>query len=186
MSKSKKTKLLCSLSLLIACFSQLLYSGINDYFPYKVGPSASNYGNTGLIELPNARFMEEASLRFNFSSSYPYEYTSITASPFNWFEATYRYAEIKTAKYSPIASYSGNQTLKDKGFDLKFKLLEESYIRPSVALGLRDIAGTGLFSSEYIVATKNFNNLDFTLGLGFGLLGTEGGLGNPFKSNKRN
>ena len=47
------------------------------------------------FEIPNARFMEEASLRFNFSSSYPYEYTSLTASPFPWFEATYRYAEIK-------------------------------------------------------------------------------------------
>ena len=177
-----KTKLLCSLILLIACFSQTLYSDIKDYFPYNVGPSASNYGNTGIIELPNARFMEEASLRFNFSSSYPYEYTSVTATPFKWLETTYRYAEIKNAKYSPIASYSGNQTLKDKGFDLKINLFGESYIRPSLALGLRDIAGTGLFSSEYIVASKKFNNLDFSLGMGFGLLGTEGGIGNPFKS----
>ena len=100
MFKSKKTNFLLRLIIFIACLNQPLQSDINDYFPYKVGPSASNYGNTGIIELPNARFMEEASLRFNFSSSYPYEYTSITASPFNWFEATYRYAEIKTAKYS--------------------------------------------------------------------------------------
>ena len=180
MFKSKKTKCLFILSIFIACLNQPLHSDIKNYFPYNVGPSASNFGNTGIIELPNARFMEEASLRFNFSSSFPYEYTAITASPFNWFEATYRYAEIKTAKYSAITSYSGNQTLKDKGFDLKFKLLKESYIRPSIAVGLRDIAGTGLFSSEYIVATKNFNNFDFTLGLGFGLLGTAGGVSNPF------
>ena len=176
-----KTKLLCSLYLLIAFISQPLCSEIKDYFPYKVGPSASNYGTTGILELPNARFMEEASLRLNFSSSYPYEYTSLTASPFKWLEATYRYTEIKNQQYGP-SSYSGNQSLKDKGFDLKIGLLEESYFRPSLALGLRDVGGTGLFSSEYIVATKNFNNLDFSLGMGFGLLGFEGGIDNPFKS----
>jgi len=176
-----KTKLLCSLNLLIAFIGQPLHSEIKDYFPYKVGPSASNYGNTGILELPNARFMEEASLRLNFSSSYPYEYTSLTASPFKWLEATYRYTEIKNQQYGP-SSYSGNQSLKDKGFDLKIGLLEESYFRPSLALGLRDIAGTGLFSSEYIVATKNFNNFDFSIGMGFGLLGFEGGIDNPFKS----
>ena len=60
-------------------------------------------------------FMPEASLRFGFSSSFPYEYTSLTASPFRWLEATYRYAEIKIKIWS--SSYSGNQTLKDKGFD---------------------------------------------------------------------
>ena len=38
--------------------------------------------------------MKEAS-RFNFSSSFPNEYTSLTASPFSWLEATYRYTEIK-------------------------------------------------------------------------------------------
>ena len=47
------------------------------------------------MEIPNARFMEEASLRLNFSSSYPYEYTSLTATPFSWMEATYRYTELK-------------------------------------------------------------------------------------------
>ena len=57
---------------------------------------------------------------------YPNEYTSLTASPFNWFEATYRYTEIKNRLYGP-SSYSGNQTLKDKGFDVKFLIKKESY-----------------------------------------------------------
>ena len=81
-------------------------------------PSSSNYGNTGIIEMPNARMMPEASLRFNFSSSFPNEFTSLTASPFTWFEATYRYTEIKNKNMARQA-YSGNQTLKDKGFDIK-------------------------------------------------------------------
>tara|TARA_Y100000768_G_C23981977_1_gene686398 strand:- start:319 stop:2373 length:2055 start_codon:yes stop_codon:yes gene_type:complete len=152
-----------------------------DYYPYKVTPSSSNYGNTGILEMPNARMMPEASLRFNFSSSYPNEFTSLTASPFHWLEATYRYAEIKNQKYGPSA-YSGNQTLKDKGFDIKAKILNETYLLPAVAVGLRDIAGTGIFSSEYIVSSKKFNFLDLSLGIGWGVLGADNNFSNPFQN----
>ena len=133
------------------------------------------------MEIPNARFMEEASLRLNFSSSYPYEYTSLTATPFSWMEATYRYTELKNILYGP-AIYSGNQSLKDKGFDLKFRLIREGAYIPSIALGLRDLAGTGLFSSEYIVATKNISNFDLSLGMGWGGLGMANNISNPFVS----
>ena len=93
--------------------------------------------------------MGEASLRLNFTSSFPNEYTSLTGTPFSWFEATYRYAEVKNKLYGP-AAYSGNQSYKDKGFDLKFRLLKENYYLPALAVGMRDIAGTGNFSTEYI------------------------------------
>ena len=146
-----------------------------------MGPTSSNYGNTGIIEIPNARFLPEASLRFNFSSSYPYEFTSLTASPFNWMEATYRYSEVKNRNYGP-SRYSGNQSLKDKGFDLKILLTEETYLFPALALGLRDLAGTGLFSSEYFVTSKRFNSIDFSVGIGWGVLGTDNNYSNPFKN----
>ena len=99
-----------------------IHASIEDYFQYKIEPSASNYGNTGLLEIPNSRFMNEGSLRLSFSSSYPNEFTSITASPFNWFEATYRYTEIKNRNYGP-SFYSGNQTYKDKSFDVKIGII---------------------------------------------------------------
>jgi len=155
-----------------------LYGNIDDYYLYKAEPSASNYGNTGILEIPNARFMSPASLRLNFSSSYPYEYTSLTATPFSWFEATYRYTELKNQKYGQ-SFYSGNQSLKDKGFDLKIQISEEKNILPSLAIGLRDIAGTGLFSSEYFVASKRFGNLDLTSGIGWGILGSADNFSNP-------
>tara|TARA_Y100000748_G_scaffold222974_1_gene187625 strand:- start:1026 stop:3149 length:2124 start_codon:yes stop_codon:yes gene_type:complete len=161
--------------------SNLLFSSIEDYYPYKVLPSASNYGNTGIIEMPNARMMPEARLRFTFSSSYPNEFTALTASPFNWFEATYRYAEIKNEKYGP-AAYSGNQSLKDKGFDVKTLIKKETYFFPAIAVGLRDIAGTGLFSSEYVVSSKKIGNFDLSLGVGWGILGTANNLTNPLNS----
>ena len=86
MVKSKKFLIGLSIS-----FINALHGSIDDYYPYKMESTASNYGNTGLLETPNARFLPEASLRFNFSSSYPHEYTTLTASPFSWLESTYRY-----------------------------------------------------------------------------------------------
>jgi hypothetical protein len=158
-----------------------LFASIEDYFPLKTLSSPSNYGNTGLLETPNARFMDEASMRLNFSGSFPNEYTSLTASPFPWLETTYRYTEIKNKLYGPV-SYSGNQSWKDKAFDLKIKLLNESYYLPSMAVGLRDFAGTGAFASEYIVATKSLGNLDITAGIGWGMLGLDNSIKNPFAS----
>ncbi len=155
-----------------------IFAGIDDYFAYKVEPSASRYGDTGLLEIPNSRIMDPGSLRFTFSSSFPNEFTSITASPFEWMEATYRYAEIKNQFYGP-SSYSGNQSWKDKGFDLKLRILKERVGFPETSIGLRDIAGTGVFSSEYLVFTKSVGNFDITTGIGWGALGLEGSLKNP-------
>ena len=83
------------MSTLLFLFSSNALSSIEKYFLYNVTSGPSNYGNTGILETPNARFMEEGSMRFNFSSSFPNEFTSLTASPFSWLEATYRYSEIK-------------------------------------------------------------------------------------------
>ena len=166
---------------LIVLLSSNIYANLDSYYLYPIQATASNFGNTGIFETPNARFLGPASLRLSFSSSYPFEYTSLTATPFSWFEATYRYAEIKNQKYGQ-SFYSGNQSLKDKGFDVKLLLINENRSIPAVAMGLRDIAGTGLFSSEYIVATKKIGGFDLTTGLGWGVLGSANNVGNPFES----
>ena len=63
---------------------------------------------------------------------------------------------------------------------MKFRLLKENYYLPALAVGMRDIAGTGNFSTEYIVATKKIGNLDITSGIGLGLLGSDNSIRNPF------
>ena len=78
--------------------STIAFSSIDDYFPENKATS-SNYGNTGLLEIPSARFAEEGTLKFGVSSSFPNKFTFITASPFPWLESTYRYAEIKNKLY---------------------------------------------------------------------------------------
>ena len=156
-------------------------SSVEDYYPKKLEPTYSNYGITGILEMPNARMMDEGSMRIGFSSSYPNEYTYISATPFSWLEASYKYTEQKNLLYGP-SSYSGNQTLKDKGFDLKIKLVNESYFVPEVAIGWNDLAGTGRFSGEYISATKRIKNADITIGYGWGALGQDQNTRNPLLS----
>ena len=168
---------------LVLLYSSHISSSIEDYYQYNLKPGPSNFGHTGLLETPNARFMDEGAMRLSFSSSFPNEFTSLTASPFSWLEATYRYSEIKNILYGS-SSYSRNQSYKDKGFDVKFKLADEGYLLPSIAMGLRDIAGTGLFASEYIVSSKSVGFFDLTAGLGWGKLGSDNNISNPFESIK--
>jgi len=162
-------------------FNTHLSAALEDYYPYPVNPTSTNYGETGLIEMPTARFMEEGTIKIGITASYPNEFTYLAASPFSWFEAVYRYAEQKNLKYGP-AHYSGQQTLKDKGFDIKFKILKESDYLPQIAVGLRDVAGTGRFAGEYLVASKEIGPVDFSLGLGWGALGIDQNIRNPFIS----
>ncbi|HCL39973.1 MAG TPA: hypothetical protein DHW73_01200, partial [Pseudomonas sp.] len=63
--------------------------------------------------------------------------------------------------------------------DFKVRLLKESYWRPQIAFGMRDVGGTGLFSSEYFVANKRFYDLDVSLGIAWGYIGNRGDIANP-------
>jgi hypothetical protein len=151
-------------------YSSVVTAQVSDYIYPNTYPSFSNYGTLGLIQAPNARFFEEGTLAFSWSHNDPYLRGSIIAYPFSWMEASYQYTDINNALYSDVSSFSGNQSLKDKGLDLKFRLFEESNFIPQLAIGVRDIGGTSLFASEFIVASKRIKNADFTLGMGWGVL----------------
>lgn len=160
-------------------FNTAISAQISDYIYPNTSPSYSNYGTLGLIQLPNARFFEEGTLGFSWSHNDPYLRGSILAYPFDWMEVSYQYTDINNALYSDVAEFSGNQSLKDKGFDLKLRLLQESQLLPQLALGIRDFGGTSLFASEFLVASKKIRNIDFTLGMGWGILNNNS-IKNPF------
>ena len=160
-------------------FSITLSADIRDYiYPYYDQPSFSNYGTIGLMQMPTARLLPEGSLAFTWSHYDPYLRGSIVAYPFNWFEASYQYTDVNNKLYSDVEAFSGSQSYKDKGFDIKFRLLKESKYLPAVALGVRDLGGTALFASEYIVATKRIKNVDLTGGIGWGVM-NRNGISNP-------
>lgn len=150
--------------------------------PAPVGPSQSDFGGVGLLQTPTARMAREGELSLNYRDNDQYRYYSASVQLFPWLETTLRYTDVRTRQYSNVDSFSGDQTYKDKAFDLKLRLWEEGYFLPEVALGARDIGGTGLFDSEYLVANKAWGPLDFSLGIGWGYLGTSDNIKNPFCS----
>ena len=158
---------------LLICISLSSYiSAAPDYYIYPFKQSSfSNYGTLGLIQNPNARFLDEGSLGFSWSHNEPYLRGSLIAYPFSWLEVSYQYADINNQLYSQFKEFSGSQSLKDKSFDAKIRLIKESQLLPQIAVGFRDLAGTGLFSSEFIAASKNLSkNIDLTMGIGWGIL----------------
>lgn len=146
--------------------------------PY--GPSQSDFGGVGLMQMPTARMAKEGEFSANYFDNDQYRRWSISAQPFDWFEATLRYTDVRTQLYSQSEDFSGDQTYKDKGMDFKFRLMRESKWTPQVALGFRDLMGTGLFDSEFVVASKRYGPFDFTLGMGWGNMAESGNINNPF------
>lgn len=156
-----------------------LLGQISEYiYPNLHTPSFSNYGTTGIIQMPSARFFEEGSIGFTWSHLEPYLRGSIVAYPFNWFEASYQYADVNNWLYSDVPEFSGSQSYKDKSFDAKFRILKETRFLPSVAIGFRDLGGTALFAAEYIVASKYIGNVDLTAGMGWGVI-SNNSISNP-------
>lgn len=135
-------------------------------------------GTVGLLQMPTARMNRAGSLSFTASRVAPYTRYGFSIQPEDWLQLSFRYTAISNVRYGPVA-LSGNQTYKDKAVDTKLRLWRESRWRPSLSVGLRDIGGTGLFSGEYVVASKRWYDLDFSLGLGWGYVGARGNLPNP-------
>lgn len=166
------------LTLLLSACGALSAPSIASDATWKV--SQTDFGGTGLMQIPTARMADEG--EFNIGTSYNSDYYHYTVSLqlMSWFETTVRYTRIPDTLYNPNPDYSGDNINTDKGIDFKVRLLEESYWLPETSIGVRDFGGTGLFDGEHLTATKRFGNLDFTLGLGWGYLGQSGNTTNPF------
>lgn len=136
-----------------------------------------DFGGVGLLQTPTARMAPEGAFSFNANRTSPYSRYSISVQPLPWLEANIRYIAISNRKYGE--AIAGDQSLKDKAIDAKFRLWEEGYWLPQVALGFRDMGGTGLFSSEFVVANKRFYDLDLSLGVAWGYIGNRGDVRNP-------
>jgi hypothetical protein len=133
--------------------------------------SVRNSGITGLMETPNARVLEDWGLRPNISFGNPFVYYGTAVSPLPRTEINLRITQVRgAAGFRDSAAYGD---YKDKAIDFKFLLSKESDIRPAIAIGLDDITGTALFASKYIVSTKRYRFLDFSLGYAMGRLGGE-------------
>lgn len=152
----------------------------NHWSRMDLSPSYNNYGSVGLMQNPTARMAKEGELAITYSDMEEYRRYTVNLQLLPWLEATAFYTRIPNRLYSQFPGFSGDSILTDKGFDVKARLWQESYWLPEVSVGLRDLAGTGLFDAEYIVGNKRFGPVDISLGVGFGRLGTYDDVSNPF------
>ncbi|MEW4342370.1 YjbH domain-containing protein [Vibrio diabolicus] len=147
-------------------------------------PSQMDFGGVGLMQMPTARMSDEGEFNFSVTGSNEYLFYNVTLQVLPWLESTIRYTKVRDLPYS--SSFPGvDNDYTDKGIDFKIRLMQESQYLPELSVGVRDFAGTGLFDAEFIAATKRYSNpnlgtFDFTLGMGWGYLGTRDNVTNPF------
>ena len=139
---------------------------------YADNAGLNSYGMPGLIEMPSALSLPDAQIAatiFNGSSS---RMVTLTFQGTPRLTGAFRYGRFEGET---------DGILYDRSFDLQYRLKDESGPWPALAIGLRDMVGTGVNSGEYLVATKTLGaGVTATAGLGWGRMGSHGGVANPF------
>ena len=140
----------------------------------------NNHGIVGLINTPTARFYDEGVHGVTIYDGTPDQKITLTSNPYEWLEASFFYVNVQEDRLCrAYFDLIFCEDYKDKGFNLKFRVKEEGVL-PAIAVGLMDFAGTGKYSSEYIVSSYGIGKLDIHFGLGWGLLsGTDKKVNNP-------
>ena len=137
------------------------------YFAHSA--TASDYGTTGLVDIPTARFSEDGMFSAGASTDERHKQFFISYQATPWLQGTFRYTGFNDFFYW------------DRNYEFKARLWEEELYLPQLAIGIRDVIGTGVFGSEYVVGSKRFGNTDVTLGVGWGRLAGDGIFSNPLR-----
>lgn len=133
-----------------------------------------SFGLPGLIDMPTALtppegFLSGSVFRFQGGSR-----TTLSFQVTKRLSGAFRYSKVPGLN-------AGGTDLWDRSFDLHYRFLDEGRYLPAMAIGLRDFVGTGVYSSEYLVATKHVSpKVAVTAGLGWGRLASHGAIGAPF------
>ena len=121
--------------------------------PFSFG---SDFGTTGLIDIPTARMQQDGVLTLGAAYDGQHQSYFATYQAFPWLEATFRYTGFEQFFYW------------DRNYAFKARIFEETRLLPQVAFGVRDLVGTGVFGSEYFVASKKVGSFDVTGGMAWG------------------
>ncbi|MCJ1901063.1 MULTISPECIES: YjbH domain-containing protein [Paracoccus] len=134
-----------------------------------IGDVLNSYGLPGGVETPTAEMLPDGTLGGTVS------YNELGRRHNVVFQL---HPRITTAlRYSRVEGMTDHNELDhiwDRSFDIRFQVLDEAGWRPAVAVGLQDFMGTGVYSGEYIVASKSITpRLRASLGIGWGRLAGE-------------
>ncbi len=138
---------------------------------------AADFGTTGLIDIPSARMMDDGEFKIAMSRQTVADIYSLNYQVTPWLESTFRYTI-----FNPDKVAGSGDGLFDRSYEVKLRLIRERRIFPQVAIGIRDVLGTGAWGSEYLVATKSIGAFDLTLGTGWGRLAERDTFSNPLTS----
>jgi exopolysaccharide biosynthesis protein YbjH len=142
--------------------------------------SLNFYGMPGLIDMPTGETAPDGQLATTVAT-----FSGMTRNTMSFqitprLSGSFRYTALQDCNCFGFATYY------DRSFDLHYQLFDEGRWRPAIAVGLRDLIGTGIYSGEYLAATKSLtSNLKVTAGIGWGRLGSYNSFANPLGLDTR-
>ena len=146
---------------LILC-SQVLFAN-------EIKNTLNTFGSPGIIDVPIAGSLDDGEMLVSISKFGSNLRNSLSFQALPNVYGTFRYSGVgnKNTGYYKTSGF----TTWDRSFDLRVDLLKESDFVPNLTIGLQDFIGTGIYSGEYLVASKKFSNImQTTVGLGWGRL----------------
>ena len=150
-------------------------------FSLKEPVSINDYGVGGILDIPSARMFDEGVGTFTVSRRDVLDIYALGYQVTPRLEVAFRYSipdpRKKSGRPGSIAEFG------DRSFEVRYQLVEETARLPAVVVGTRDFGGAPRDGgAEYLVGSKNFGNLDLTLGIGWGALAQRSILKNPLTS----
>lgn len=142
-------------------------------------PTLNFYGTPGLIDMPSGEALPDGQVTVGVSYFGGQSRSTLSFQATPRISASFRYIGVRDL------DLDDNDIYRDRSFDVRFLLNRESRYLPSVTVGLQDLAGTSLYSSEFVAATKTFTGagvpgeIKATVGLGWGRFASSGAIGNP-------
>ncbi len=155
--------------------------------PETLRPSVNLYGMTGLIDMPSAYSQPDGQIGLSYSYFGETQRRNFSFQILPRISGAIRYSTIDNWGQTDddTGIFDPRYDLFDRSFDVQFTLLREGEFRqwtPDIALGFRDFLGTGVYSSEYLVASKTLADFTVTAGIGWGRLAGKDAFENPFCS----
>ncbi|QDY70340.1 YjbH domain-containing protein [Qingshengfaniella alkalisoli] len=130
------------------------------------------YGLPGLMDMPTGEVMPDGEIATTISTFGGVTRATLSFQVMPRVSGSFRYSQFKDWDSGGFSTYY------DRSFDLRIQLLQESRYVPSVTLGFQDVVGTGIWSGEFLAASKSFGDkVTVTGGLGWGRLGSYGSIG---------
>ena len=163
-----------------ACLKAAALGGLVGVLAFGTAParaettnSLNYFGLPGLLDMPSAMPMEDARLAFSIAYFPGQTRQTLAFQITPRLSGTFRYSHIDRVELSKPQRF-------DRSFDIQYQLMFEAGWKPGLVVGARDFIGTGIYSGEYLVATKTVSpRLSFTGGIGWGRLGSHGSFQNP-------